>query len=167
MQSNRIPALCSSLLAAVIACTPTGEEGPLPQPETLAQLDTLPAEHLGADMPAADFGRVEPLATPEPDPEGLAGCHQPPDEAVADSADQPRAPGVNDPRYRVIEDQVQASRDAPTDPSSEPFAPPPPVRPEVLAAQSRYLAEMAKADVDGGVTAEARADRKSEIMGSL
>ncbi len=167
MKSNRLPAICSSmLLCAIVACAPTGDNGPAPEPEAQGQLDTQPAEHLGAGIPAADFGHAKSIAPPEPEPEGIAGCQQPRPGALADSAAQPRAPGVQDPRYRVVEDQQQASRDAATAPSSHEIGPPP-VAPEVLAAQARYLAELAGSDVDDPLTAEARADRKSEIMGSL
>ncbi len=154
------------LLAAATACTPLSDDDIGPDPSDEIELDgsedpRLTAEMRGAEIPSVVFAGPEVEAEQEHIAELRATACEPqahpgpPDDFVAPAP----ARGLVEPRFRVEEDQAEASRAAWVEATDEAFDAPRQPSDATLAAQQRYLAETLE------LAPEARAERKAELLG--
>lgn len=160
--------LAATLLLALLgACTAVPDDDASPDAEALdaeaLEDDALEAERAGGQRPAADPG---PTADPERaqiDELRASLCtqeqHPPPPR---DLAARTLAQGLVQPRFRVQEDQAEASLAAlDVRAVEEPMHPSPPAVDAVtLEAQARYLAATQALDAEGWEPQE-RADAKA------
>lgn len=170
---HAITKLTCLLLVATMACTPVSDDELGSELDEETELETpedvrLAEEQRGAEIPSATFervddpaerARIEELRASSCDPSTRQG---PPDGFVAPAL----ARGVVQPRYRVEEDQAQASLDAFVEIAQEDLDGLHMPSDQALAAQARYLDQSERLALGSSPEqAQARAQLKAELLG--